>query len=115
KGIDERAAENGKREFEVGAGEDWDAFVALAVSRDCAGVETMSGIPGTVGGTPIQNVGAYGEEVSETISSVKALDMMTMEIVDLPNTECAFGYRKSVFNTTSKNRYLVLGVTLALT
>src|SRR5437763_12189760 len=79
KGIDERAGEDGKREFEVGAGEDWDHFVALAVSRDCAGIETLSGIPGTVGGTPIQNVGAYGEEVSETIKSVKALDMMTMD------------------------------------
>lgn len=115
RGVEERAAENGKREFEVGAGEDWDNFVALTVKRDCAGVETMSGIPGTVGGTPIQNVGAYGEEVSETISSVRALDMMTMDIVDLPNEDCAFGYRKSVFNTTSKGRYLVMGVTFALT
>ena len=114
-GIEERPAENGKREFEVGAGEDWDRFVAHTVKRDCAGVETMSGIPGTVGGTPIQNVGAYGEEVSETVSSVRALDMMTMDIVDLPNEDCAFGYRKSVFNTTSKGRYLVMGVTFALT
>jgi UDP-N-acetylmuramate dehydrogenase len=115
KGIDERAGEGGKREFEVGAGEDWDHFVALAVSRDCAGIETLSGIPGTVGGTPIQNVGAYGEEVSETIISVKALDMMTMDIIDMSNDECQFAYRTSAFNTTSKGRYLVLGVTFALT
>ena len=115
RGIEERVAESGKREFDVGAGEDWDNFVALAVKRDCAGVETMSGIPGTVGGTPIQNVGAYGEEVSETITSVRALDMMTMDIIDLTNEECAFGYRKSIFNTTSRGRYLVMGVTFALT
>src|SRR3982074_2469985 len=60
-----------KRTFEVGAGEDWDKLVALTVTRNCAGVETLSGIPGTVGGTPVQNVGAYGQEVSETITSVR--------------------------------------------
>src|SRR4051812_17818927 len=85
KGLEERTGENGQREFEVGAGEDWDSFVAQAVKRDCAGIETLSGIPGTVGGTPIQNVGAYGQEVSDTITSVKALDMMTMDIIDMTN------------------------------
>jgi UDP-N-acetylmuramate dehydrogenase len=61
-GIDERN-ENGKTLFEVGAGEEWDRFVARAVARNCAGVECLSGIPGSVGGTPVQNVGAYGQEV----------------------------------------------------
>jgi UDP-N-acetylmuramate dehydrogenase len=115
RGVEERATADGKLEFEVGAGEDWDNLVALTVKRNCAGIETLSGIPGTVGGTPVQNVGAYGEEVSETISSVRALDMMTMQIVDLTNEECGFGYRKSVFNTSTRGRYLILGVTFALT
>ncbi len=65
-GIEQRE-ENGKTFFEVGAGEEWDRFVAFAVARNCAGVECLSGIPGSVGGTPVQNVGAYGQEVSETI------------------------------------------------
>jgi UDP-N-acetylmuramate dehydrogenase len=115
RGIDERPAEFSKLEFVVGAGEDWDNFVALTVKRNCAGVETLSGIPGTVGGTPIQNVGAYGEDVSETITSVQVLDMMTMQISELSNEECGFGYRKSIFNTTTRGRYLILSVTFALT
>jgi UDP-N-acetylmuramate dehydrogenase len=114
-GIEERPSDHGKLEFNVGAGEDWDNFVALTVKRNCAGVETLSGIPGTVGGTPVQNVGAYGEEVSDAITSVQVLDMMTMQISELSNEECSFGYRKSLFNTTSRNRYLVLSVTFALT
>src|SRR5712664_611563 len=69
RGVEERSGGT----FEVGAGEDWDNFVALTVKRKCAGVETLSGIPGTVGGTPVQNVGAYGQEVSETITSVHVL------------------------------------------
>src|SRR5690349_19164682 len=60
--------------FIVAAGEDWDAFVARAVGANCAGIECLSGIPGSVGGTPVQNVGAYGQEVSETIARVKAVD-----------------------------------------
>jgi UDP-N-acetylenolpyruvoylglucosamine reductase len=71
-GIDERK-ENGKTLFEVGAGEEWDRFVARSVTQNCAGVECLSGIPGSVGGTPVQNVGAYGQEVAETIVSVLSL------------------------------------------
>ena len=115
RGVDERPAEFSKLEFVVGAGEDWDNFVALTVKRNCAGVEALSGIPGTVGGTPVQNVGAYGEDVSESITSVQVLDMMTMQISELTNDECGFGYRKSIFNTTTRGRYIVLGVTFALT
>jgi UDP-N-acetylmuramate dehydrogenase len=79
------------------------------------GVECLSGIPGFVGGTPVQNVGAYGQEVSETIVSVKCFDRKNKQIVELVNTECGFAYRKSIFNTTEKNRYIVLAVTYALT
>jgi len=66
-GIEDHS-ENGKKLFEVGAGEEWDNFVATAVARNCAGVECLSGIPGSVGGTPVQNVGAYGQEVAERLS-----------------------------------------------
>ncbi|MCU1285510.1 MAG: murB [Acidobacteriales bacterium] len=100
--------------FEVGAGEDWDSFVALTVNRNCAGVETLSGIPGTVGGTPVQNVGAYGQEVSETITSVHVLDTATRQFKDLSNAECGFAYRTSIFNSTERGRYIVLRVTYAL-
>ena len=113
-GVEERG-EDGKRLFDVGAGEDWDAFVARAVARDCAGVECLSGIPGTVGGTPIQNVGAYGQEVSETISGVQVLDLESGAVRELCAPACDFGYRRSLFNTTQRGRYIVLRVSFALT
>ena len=105
----------GKRVFAVAAGEDWDGFVAHTVSQGCSGVECLSGIPGTVGGTPIQNVGAYGQEVAETIQVVKALDLVTMEVRTFANTECGFTYRSSIFNTTEKGKHIVLVVEFALT
>jgi UDP-N-acetylmuramate dehydrogenase len=96
------------------AGEDWDEFVASCVTDNLAGVECLSGIPGFVGGTPVQNVGAYGQEVSETIVSVRCYDRKTGEIVELTNAECGFSYRTSIFNTTERNRYVVLAVTYKL-
>lgn len=105
----------GKVLFDAGAGEDWDALVALAVSRNCAGIETLSGIPGTVGGTPVQNVGAYGQEVSETITSVRVLELGRMQPRDMAAAECGFAYRQSIFNSTHKGRFIVLRVTYALT
>src|SRR5207248_2491927 len=88
---------------------------AHAVGQDCAGIETMSGIPGTVGGTPVQNVGAYGQEVSETIRSVRVLDLETLRIREMTNSECGFSYRNSIFHSTHRNRYIVLQVRFALT
>ncbi len=96
------------------AGEDWDDFVAFCVNENLAGIECLSGIPGSVGGTPVQNVGAYGQEVSETIVSVRVYDRRTKKIKDLTNADCGFSYRTSIFNTTHKNRYVVLAVTYAL-
>jgi UDP-N-acetylmuramate dehydrogenase len=96
------------------AGEDWDALVAYAVDADCAGVECLSGIPGTVGGTPVQNVGAYGQEVSQTIVAVRAFDRKTERFVDLPASACAFSYRRSIFNSTERGRYVVSRVDYAL-
>jgi UDP-N-acetylmuramate dehydrogenase len=113
-GIDERQ-ENGKAIFEVGAGEEWDRFVARAVARNCAGVECLSGIPGSVGGTPVQNVGAYGQEVAETIDSVLALDLRDGQIRELCAEACGFRYRTSIFNTSERGRYIILRVTYILT
>jgi len=100
--------------FEAAAGEDWDVFVAHAVARDCAGIECLSGIPGTVGGTPVQNVGAYGQEVSETITRVRVLDAASGEIRELENADSGFAYRTSIFNARERGRYIVLRVTFAL-
>src|SRR5205823_3022895 len=84
------------------AGEDWDKFVAYCVENDLAGVECLSGIPGFIGGTPVQNVGAYGQEVSETITSVRCFDRSTKEMVMLENKDCGFSYRASIFNSTER-------------
>jgi UDP-N-acetylmuramate dehydrogenase len=83
----------------VAAGEPWDPFVAEMVARDLAGVEALSGIPGSVGATPIQNVGAYGQEVAETIVSVRTLDPRTLETRERSNAECGFSYRHSAFKS----------------
>ncbi len=112
-GIERRPA-NHEIIYDVGAGIAWDEFVRRAVAEDCAGVECLSGIPGTVGATPVQNVGAYGQEVAETIQSVRALDLDTLEVLDLENQECGFGYRGSRFNTVDRGRYMILRVTFAL-
>src|SRR6516164_6796694 len=100
--------------FTVAAGEDWDAFVARTVENNCAGIECLSGIPGSVGGTPVQNVGAYGQEVAETIESLQALDRKTGEQVEFSNQECGFRYRASIFNTTERARYIILSLRYAL-
>jgi len=97
------------------AGEDWDEFVAFCVKDRLAGIECLSGIPGSVGGTPVQNVGAYGQEVAETIDSVRCFDRTTNEFVTLSNADCRFSYRKSIFNTDERNRYIVTAVTFGLT
>ncbi len=113
-GIGERN-ENGKAIFDVGAGEEWDKFAARAVARNCAGVECLSGIPGSVGGTPVQNVGAYGQEAAETIESVLTLDLRDDQIRELCGEACGFSYRTSIFNTSERGCYIILRVTYGLT
>ncbi len=100
--------------FTVGAGVNWDDFVAHTVVQNCAGVECLSGIPGSVGGTPVQNVGAYGQEVADTIESVRALDLKEDRIVVLPKPACGFRYRSSIFNGTERGRYILLQVNYRL-
>ena len=98
----------------AGAGEEWDSLVAACIERHLAGIECLSGIPGSVGGTPVQNVGAYGQEVSEVLVGIRAYDRHADKIVDLSREDCGFTYRTSIFNTTAKNRYIVLRVTYSL-
>ena len=100
--------------FSVGAGVSWDDFVAQAVVQNCAGIECLSGIPGSVGATPVQNVGAYGQEVADTIESVRALDLPTGRIVVLPRPACQFRYRSSIFNSSERGRYIILRVNFRL-
>ena len=90
------------------------ALVDVAVSANCAGVECLSGIPGSVGGTPVQNVGAYGQEVSNTIESVQVFDLQDNQIREFCAEACGFEYRSSIFNTTERGRFVILRVTYAL-
>jgi UDP-N-acetylmuramate dehydrogenase len=113
-GIQEVSRGPGFRDFSVAAGENWDAFVSHAVAQNCGGVECLAGIPGTVGGTPVQNVGAYGQEVSTTILSVKALDLSTLTFVDLSNAQCGFDYRQSIFNRTARGKFILTQVLFRL-
>lgn len=98
----------------VGAGEPWDDVVAAAVSRGLAGFECLSGIPGSVGGTPIQNVGAYGQEVAQTIDQIAVFDRCAGEMRALRAAECAFGYRTSRFKQHDAGRFIVCEVTFRL-
>jgi UDP-N-acetylmuramate dehydrogenase len=108
RGISSEAAGD-SRLFEAGAGDDWDNFVAYTVDCNCAGLECLSGIPGTVGGTPVQNVGAYGQEVSQTIECVAAIEIESGAKRLFSNSDCEFAYRSSIFNTRARGRYILLG------
>jgi UDP-N-acetylmuramate dehydrogenase len=107
-------ADDGWAMVNVHAGEPWDDFVAMAVARQWAGIECLSGIPGSTGATPIQNVGAYGQDVSETIARVEALDRATGRVRWFTNEECRFGYRASLFKNIEKDRWIVVSVTFRL-
>jgi UDP-N-acetylmuramate dehydrogenase len=104
----------GAVEVTAAAGEPWDALVAHAVERGWAGLECLSGIPGFTGATPIQNVGAYGQEVAQTVTAVRALDRRTGEAVTLAREGCGFGYRTSRFKSGEPDRFIVLSVTYRL-
>jgi len=96
------------------AGEPWDAVVQSAVSRGLAGLEGLSGIPGSAGATPIQNVGAYGQEVAETVASVRVIDRETRAPLELSAKDCRFAYRDSFFKSQAPERYIVTEVRFAL-
>lgn len=98
----------------VRAGENWDSLVSLCVEKGWAGIECLSGIPGLVGATPVQNVGAYGQEVSETLVSVEALDLRTNSLATIDSAGCEFEYRSSRFKTTDRGRFIITGVSFRL-
>ena len=98
----------------VAAGEDWDEVVARTLAEGLAGLECLSGIPGRAGATPIQNVGAYGQEVAQVITGVRVYDRLTKEIIFIPNGSCGFGYRTSTFKRDRTHRLVVLSVTFRL-
>lgn len=97
-------------ELTAAAGELWDELVGFAVEQGWAGLECLSGIPGLVGATPIQNVGAYGQEVSDTVIAVRVLDRRTGQVLTLAPSECGFGYRDSAFKSGAPGQYIVLAV-----
>lgn len=98
----------------VGAGENWDGVVARTVAKGMTGIEALSLIPGTAGATPVQNVGAYGQEIAQTLVSVEAYDMQAGTFVSIPGFECGLGYRTSRFKTTDRGRFLITALTLHL-
>ncbi len=101
--------------FRVGAGVDWDGFVGDAVASGSSGVECLAGIPGTIGGTPVQNVGAYGQEVASLIELVRAFDRESQQFIEFTNAECGFAYRRSRFNSDDRGRFIVTRVDYKLT
>ncbi|MGA9750398.1 MAG: UDP-N-acetylmuramate dehydrogenase [Acidobacteriota bacterium] len=98
----------------AGAGESWDGLVAACIERGLRGLECLSGIPGSVGAAPIQNIGAYGQELAQTLLSVTCLDRSTLKTAEIPCSECGFGYRTSHFKAADRGRLIILGVTLRL-
>lgn len=99
----------------IGAGENWDSVVERSVQLGLSGIEALSLIPGTVGATPIQNVGAYGQEIAQTLATVEAYDTLAKDFGTLPGYDCGFGYRTSRFKTVDKGRFIITGISLHLT
>lgn len=112
--IDSGESSEARMIYQVGAGHDWDSFVARTVQDNCAGLECLSGIPGTVGGTPVQNVGAYGQEVSETIRGVCTTNLETGRTEMFSSEGLRFGYRSSIFNEENRGKYLIVWVRFEL-
>lgn len=98
----------------LGAGEIWDNMVGKLVDLGLSGIEQLSLIPGTVGATPVQNVGAYGRELSDVLVSVEAYDLSENKFVEIPNADCGFSYRRSRFNQADRDRFLICSITLKL-
>ncbi len=100
--------------IKVGAGEIWDSVVKRTVDMRLTGIEALSAIPGTAGAAPVQNIGAYGQEISETLVSLEAYDTTTRTIVTLQNDDCGFSYRHSIFRGDQQGRYIITSITLKL-
>ena len=101
-------------EVKVGAGEPWDSVVARSVAAGLSGIEALSLIPGSSGGTPVQNVGAYGQEIAHSLKTVEAFDTQSGEFVQIAAEDCQFKYRDSRFKSADRGRYLIVSLTLRL-
>jgi UDP-N-acetylmuramate dehydrogenase len=113
-GFEEQQEDDENYFITVSAGENWDSVVERAVNRGLTGIECLSLIPGTAGATPIQNVGAYGQEIAETLVSVEAYDRQVKQMVNIQGVDCGFSYRSSRFKTTDRDRFFITGLTLHL-
>lgn len=114
-GYEDHAEDARSHYVTVGAGEKWDSVVARTVQAGLTGIEALSLIPGTAGATPVQNVGAYGQDISQTLTSVEVFDTKTGQLTNVPSEACGFGYRKSLFQTEYRGRFYITGITLHLT
>lgn len=114
KGYEQQDEDTENVYLHIGSGEIWDEVVARSVAAGLTGIEGLSLIPGTAGATPVQNVGAYGQEIAQTLVSVEAYDRQAKQLVNLQNMDCAFGYRTSRFKTADHGRFFITGITLHL-
>ena len=106
--------ESGAVTLKIGAGENWDATVKRTVDMNLSGIEAMSAIPGTAGAAPVQNVGAYGQEIADTFVSLEAYDIQEDTFVTLEASDCGFSYRNSIFRSSAAGRYVILNITIKL-
>lgn len=114
-GYEEQVVDDSNVYLTIGAGENWDSVVKRSVAAGLTGIEALSLIPGTAGGTPVQNVGAYGQEISNSLTTVEAFDTHSGQFVTIPGSDCVFSYRSSRFKTADHGRFLISGLTLHLT
>ena len=115
KGISIDREDNNDVYLTVNAGEDWHQFVVWCVSNNFGGIENLSLIPGNVGTCPIQNIGAYGVEVKDSITKVEAIEIETRKLIQFSNEACNFGYRNSIFKNEAKGKYILTSVSFKLT
>lgn len=113
-GFEILADEPGTTTLKIGAGENWDGVVKRTVEMNLSGIEAMSAIPGTAGAAPVQNVGAYGQEIADSLVSLEAYDRQTDRFIVLESTDCGFSYRNSIFRSTEAGRYVILSITIQL-
>jgi UDP-N-acetylmuramate dehydrogenase len=114
KGFEQQEEDAENVYLHIGSGEIWDEVVTRSVAAGLTGIEGLSLIPGTAGATPVQNVGAYGQQIAQTLVSVEAYDRQAKQLVNLQNIDCAFGYRTSRFKTTDRGRFFITSITLHL-
>ena len=113
-GFDVIADEPGTTTIKIGAGENWDSVVKRTVDMNLSGIEAMSAIPGTAGAAPVQNVGAYGQEIADCLASLEAYDKQEDRFIVLESQDCGFSYRNSIFRSTEAGRYVILSITITL-